>query len=160
MGSRRINLKTVYSFLTLTMLRLKVLFVVSAAICAVDSMFILDDGREYEYLNQMRLENELPLREIRVRRSAQGPPPPLPAAKAQLGGRIRKQQPIFDDEEVYRAPTFAEDRADLPIAGSSYSPKHPKGKVGPVYTFVKTDYDANFKWGVRHVAGQKYAGRR
>ena len=57
----------------------------------------------------------------------------------------RKQQPIFDDEEVYRAPTFAEDRADLPIAGSSYSPKHPKGKVGPVYTFVKTDYDANFK---------------
>ena len=27
----------------------------SAAICAVDSMFILDDGREYEYLNQMRL---------------------------------------------------------------------------------------------------------
>ena len=33
----------------------QVLFVVSAAICAVDSMFILDDGREYEYLNQMRL---------------------------------------------------------------------------------------------------------
>ena len=108
----------------------------------------------------LSLENALPQREIRVRRSAQGPPPPLPAAKAQLGGRIRKQQPIFDDEEVYRAPTFAEDRADLPIAGSSYSPKHPKGKVGPVYTFVKTDYDANFKWGVRHVAGQKYAGRR
>ena len=108
----------------------------------------------------LSLENVLPQREIRVRRNAQGPPPPLPAAKAQLGGRIRKQQPIFDDEEVYRAPTFAEDRADLPIAGSSYSPKHPKGKVGPVYTFVKTDYDANFKWGVRHVAGQKYAGRR
>merc|ERR1711953_1662965 len=150
---------TVYSFWTITMVVLKVLAVVSVAICSVDSMFILDDGREYEYLNPMRLENELPLRDIRVRRSAQGPPP-LPAAKAQLGGRIRKQQPIFDDEEVCRAPTFAEDRADLPIAGSSYSPKHPKGKVGPVYTFVKTDYDANFKWGVRHVAGQKYAGRR
>ncbi|KAK3872393.1 hypothetical protein Pcinc_022520 [Petrolisthes cinctipes] len=32
------------------------------------------------------------------------------------------------------------------------------GKVGPVYTFVKTDYQGNFKWGVRHRAGQKYAG--
>ena len=29
--------------------------VVSVAICAVESMFILDDGREYEYLNQMKL---------------------------------------------------------------------------------------------------------
>ena len=27
----------------------------SVAICSVDSMFILDDGREYEYLNQMKL---------------------------------------------------------------------------------------------------------
>ena len=30
------------------------------------------------------------------------------------------------------------------------------GKVGPVYTFVKTDPQANFKWGVRHVAGAQY----
>ncbi len=35
---------------------------------------------------------------------------------------------------------------------------HPKGKVGPVYTFVKTDYHGNFKMGVRHVAGKTYAG--
>ena len=36
-----------------------------------------------------------------------------------------------------------------------------KGIVGPVYTFVKTDYHGNFKMGVRHVAGKKYAhGRR
>ena len=33
-----------------------------------------------------------------------------------------------------------------------------KGKVGPVYTFAKTDYEGNFKWGVRHRAGIKYAG--
>ena len=45
--------------------------------------------------------------------------------------------------------------ADLPVAASSYG-KHPRGKVGPVYTFVKTDPDANFKWGVRHVAGAQY----
>merc|ERR1712080_266912 len=29
-----------------------------------------------------------------------------------------------------------------------HAPAHPKGKVGPVYTFVKTDPHANFKWGV------------
>ncbi len=45
--------------------------------------------------------------------------------------------------------------ADLPVAASSYGPKH-KGRVGPVYTFVKTDPEANFKWGVRHVAGSQY----
>ena len=36
---------------------------------------------------------------------------------------------------------------------------HKGGKVGPVFTFVKTDPYANFKWGVRHVAGVKY-GRK
>ncbi|CAH1984241.1 unnamed protein product [Acanthoscelides obtectus] len=33
----------------------------------------------------------------------------------------------------------------------------PVGVVGPVHTFVKTDRNANFKWGVRHVVGQRYA---
>ena len=32
----------------------------------------------------------------------------------------------------------------------------PPGRVGPVYTFVKTDPQANFKWGVRHRAGAQY----
>lgn len=30
---------------------------------------------------------------------------------------------------------------------------HKGGPVGPVYTFVKTDYHGNFKWGVRHKVG-------
>ncbi|ERL85074.1 hypothetical protein D910_02497 [Dendroctonus ponderosae] len=41
----------------------------------------------------------------------------------------------------------------------------PRGKrqfhhvgTGPVLTFVKTDKDAHFKWGVRHHAGNQYAG--
>ena len=95
---------------------------------------------------------------FRVRRSPQGPPPPLPIAKAQTAGqRLRKVKQKFDADEAFRAPTFAEDRADLPASGSSYQPKtYKKGKVGPVYTFVKTDYDANFKWGVRHVAGKQH----
>merc|ERR1711874_605206 len=32
----------------------------------------------------------------------------------------------------------------------------PKGRVGPVYPFVKPDPQANFKWGVRHRAGSQY----
>ena len=75
---------------------------------------------------------------MRVRRSPQeaapqrrvGPPPPVPV----LGG-------------------YAE---DLPVAASNAYGGHPKGRVGPVYTFVKTDPEANFKWGVRHVAGVQY----
>ena len=44
---------------------------------------------------------------------------------------------------------------DLPVSASN-SYAAPKGRVGPVYTFVKTDPEANFKWGVRHVAGSQY----
>jgi hypothetical protein len=36
---------------------------------------------------------------------------------------------------------------------------YPEGRVGPVYTFVKTDPYAHVKWGVRHVAGSQY-GRK
>merc|ERR1711872_11369 len=42
-----------------------------------------------------------------------------------------------------------------PPAPAYHAPKH-HGKVGPVYTFVKTDPQANFKWGVRHRAGVQY----
>ncbi|XP_045493133.1 uncharacterized protein LOC123692432 [Colias croceus] len=30
------------------------------------------------------------------------------------------------------------------------------GVTGPVHTFVKTDKNANYKWGVRHHVGNKY----
>merc|ERR1711936_1502316 len=46
---------------------------------------------------------------------------------------------------------------DQSVAGSTpYAAPHKGGRVGPVYTFVKTDPKANFKWGVRHVAGVQY----
>ena len=44
----------------------------------------------------------------------------------------------------------------FPQAAASNSYGGPRGRVGPVYTFVKTDPEANFKWGVRHVAGSQY----
>ena len=54
------------------------------------------------------------------------------------------------------APSYDQYEADQASAGSAAYGKHPKGRVGPVYTFVKTDPKANFKWGVRHVAGVQY----
>jgi len=54
--------------------------------------------------------------------------------------RVRRDSP-------YKAPLYAEAKSD------HY--KH-HGHVGPVYTFVKTDHHANFKWGVRHTVGHKH----
>ncbi|XP_053602481.1 uncharacterized protein LOC128670665 [Plodia interpunctella] len=34
---------------------------------------------------------------------------------------------------------------------------HSSGVTGPVHTFVKTDKNANYKWGVRHHVGNKFA---
>ena len=42
--------------------------------------------------------------------------------------------------------------AEAAASGGGYSKRH----VGPVYTFVKTDPKANFKWGVRHRVGTQY----
>ena len=58
-------------------------------------------------------------------------------------------------EEQYRV------RRDAPPYGPpapayAPAPHHAPGRVGPVYTFVKTDPQANFKWGVRHRAGAQY----
>jgi len=53
-----------------------------------------------------------------------------------------------------RSPQY---EADQSVAGSTtYAKGHPKGRVGPVYTFVKTDPKANYNWGVRHVGGVQY----
>jgi hypothetical protein len=56
-------------------------------------------------------------------------------------------------------PILADEKSDPYSPPISYKPApkgYKKGRVGPVYTFVKTDPYANFKWGVRHVVGTKY----
>nr|CAH0109434.1 unnamed protein product [Daphnia galeata] len=60
---------------------------------------------------------------------------------------------IDDGEEV--APMVRVRRDDKYVAAASGG-SYGKGHVGPVYTFVKTDPKANFKWGVRHRAGVQY----
>ena len=75
---------------------------------------------------------------------------------ALVEGRIlvRRQQP-----KQGLVPIYADEKAD---PGYNPAPKGYKkgGQVGPVFTFVKTDPYANFKWGVRHVAGVQYGRRR
>ena len=57
--------------------------------------------------------------------------------------RVRRDTP------GYAPPQYA------PEPVPYHAPK-PHGRVGPVYTFVMTDPQANFKWGVRHRAGAQY----
>lgn len=101
---------------------------------------------------------------IRHRREIEGvesPNPFLPRRAELAPGQPRLQPvPVKPLEYLPIPPT---DFDDLDTARSdSYGHGHYKpGKVGPVYTFVKTDPYAHVKWGVRHVAGKKYAhGRR
>lgn len=54
--------------------------------------------------------------------------------------------------------TFTDHRLDDSRIKRDHGDDH--GVTGPVFTFVKTDKNANFKWGVRHHAGNHYAGRK
>lgn len=72
------------------------------------------------------------------------PDPESLALRRPVGG------PVF----VGDSPSDPIDRAD----GYGHHGGYKEGTVGPVYTFVKTDPYAHVKWGVRHVAGKKYAG--
>merc|ERR1712024_60512 len=64
---------------------------------------------------------------------------------------------LLDDGEVeqFRVRRDAPPAYGPPVPSYS-APHHAPGRVGPVYTFVKTDPQANFKWGVRHRAGAQY----
>merc|ERR1711997_673044 len=85
-------------------------------------------------------------------------------AYVQAGSRIRRSpqdslapiaplKPLKPIPAPYAPEPVYEPVYDQEVAGSSAYAPPPRGKVGPVYTFVKTDPKANFKWGVRHVAG-------
>merc|ERR1739844_694720 len=85
-------------------------------------------------------------------------PPAAPAVYYHLSRRAAQEdlQPIrYPGPPPAPQPLY---EPDLAVAGSTpYAAPHKgHGRVGPVYTFVKTDPKANFKWGVRHVAGVQY----
>lgn len=57
---------------------------------------------------------------------------------------------------IHEAPQLTRVRRDDKYVAAASGGGYGKGHVGPVYTFVKTDPKANFKWGVRHRAGVQY----
>merc|ERR1712018_737345 len=87
-----------------------------------------------------------------------------PQPGACLGNNLPCSKPAFGS--ATRPSNGSQGSQDTPgyaPPAPAYHPEpsygHAKGRVGPVYTFVKTDPKANFKWGVRHRAGAQY-GRR
>merc|ERR1712203_973718 len=81
-----------------------------------------------------------------------------PAEYHHLNRRSAQEQDLIREQPLgminRRQGVYEQDQS---VAGSTpYAAPHKGGRVGPVYTFVKTDPKANFKWGVRHVAGVQY----
>merc|ERR1712106_1177249 len=97
-------------------------FLAFVAVANSGRIFVLDDGEDEDVLYRVR-------RDTPEARSNQAP----------------SYAPVPDEFRVRR------DNSPYTAPAPSYAPSHaPKGRVGPVYTFVKTDPQANFKWGVRH----------
>ncbi|CAH2075070.1 unnamed protein product, partial [Iphiclides podalirius] len=83
---------------------------------------------------------------VRVTRFA---PPPHPPPR-----HHRIPSPIRQEEPQWRRPKrdYGDHDHD-----HDYDHRGTSGVTGPVHTFVKTDKNANYKWGVRHHVGNKYA---
>ena len=78
-------------------------------------------------------------------------------------GSNNEQYISWEDHPTYRVrrdapPSYGPPAPAYNEPAPYYGPVH-KGRVGPVYTFVKTDPQDNFKWGVRHRAGVQYGKR-
>ncbi|KAM3962914.1 uncharacterized protein ACR2FA_003011 [Aphomia sociella] len=82
---------------------------------------------------------------MRVTRYAPPPPPPY--------YRIPIRQ-VSPDEPQWQRPK-RNHHDDYHHDDNDH--KATSGVTGPVHTFVKTDKNANYKWGVRHHVGNKYA---
>lgn len=75
--------------------------------------------------------------------------------------------PVYAAPRMMTGPTLVLRRRrslpDAPSASGTAKVHHRVrrggyGVVGPVYTYVRTDYDGNFKWGARHHVGKSYGG--
>lgn len=58
-------------------------------------------------------------------------------------------QKVMPNSRHARQLDFSRDSLPAPSLRTSRT-------TGPVFTVVKTDRNANFKWGVRHYVGKKY----
>ncbi|XP_053674522.1 uncharacterized protein LOC128724825 [Anopheles nili] len=75
-------------------------------------------------------------------------------------GRVRTHMAagFIDDRPVQReAPPRWWSEGKATEAAGSQRKTPVRGTSGPVHTYIKTDKNANFKWGVRHFVGKAYA---
>ncbi|XP_063532096.1 uncharacterized protein LOC134742842 [Cydia strobilella] len=84
---------------------------------------------------------------MRMRYTRYAPPPPPPKPH-------RIPIPVHETTEKYQRPKRGHDHD---FYGHDHDHDQTRGVTGPVHTFVKTDKNANYKWGVRHHVGNKYA---
>ncbi|CAH2269100.1 uncharacterized protein LOC120626033 [Pararge aegeria] len=99
--------------------------------------------------------------QIRVTRFAQIPHPrrfpipPQPYIRQQIKP-IPKQPDhdydYYDEEDDHNHSSDHDHNSDH---NQNSDNKESDGVIGPVHTFVKTDKNANYKWGVRHHVGKK-----
>ncbi|TRY72005.1 hypothetical protein TCAL_05404 [Tigriopus californicus] len=140
-------------------------------------MFILDDG---DFDDQIRYRRDVDgrdgdvrrdvdprdfdvRREVAERRYLEEEPQDDIQAAGSAAAPIYRRQGLAQEKGDFNAPALVYNPippSDLDTQASAHGYKKKKGIVGPVYTFVKTDEYAHVKWGVRHVAGKKYAGHR
>lgn len=59
-------------------------------------------------------------------------------------GSVSKQPAEQDPEDSIKVPVLIRQK------------RHSKKYIGPVYTYVKTDKHAHYKWGVKHKVGKHY----
>ncbi|KAL0892432.1 hypothetical protein ABMA27_015545 [Loxostege sticticalis] len=76
--------------------------------------------------------------------------PPPPHFRPQI-------RPEPTDEQWERPKRNHHDYEDHDHHDHDHEHRDTRGVTGPVHTFVKTDKNANYKWGVRHHVGNKYA---
>ncbi|XP_077539043.1 uncharacterized protein LOC144151781 [Haemaphysalis longicornis] len=75
-------------------------------------------------------------------------------------------RPVYASPDTIMGPTVVLRRRRSAPAGMAVESSQPHrrvrrggyGVVGPVHTYVRTDYDGNFKWGARHHVGKSYGG--
>ncbi|XP_039433309.1 uncharacterized protein LOC120415767 [Culex pipiens pallens] len=121
-------------------------------ICTVDGQ-LLNNGRSSSFKHLTGVQStstQLPRTPIAAKITAKVASN-IGADSMQYRHYKRPHEDDADDDDQYR------DR-DYDSSSSSDARKLPTGVSGPVHTYIKTDKNANFKWGVRHFAGRRYRG--
>ncbi|XP_049297346.1 uncharacterized protein LOC125771115 [Anopheles funestus] len=97
---------------------------------------------------------------------ARGESSTFPSRAGERTERIRAQLAggFIDDAMVHKngatqrhAYNNVDHQRSNNVAGSGRTIAAVHGTSGPIHTYIKTDKNANFKWGVRHFVGAKYA---